>query len=269
MADDTSEGPAGRDPATDTPATDTPATDTPATDTPATDTADSSGVDQFVDLSLESSPSAAIEAVAPVMGFLIVNMIFDRLAWAIVAATVLSVLSIGARWRRGSPIGKLLPLLAIAVVGRGLIGLYYQDSANVYFGLGIAAKFGFAAVLFGSVLIGRNLAARLMPHAFGFGERVTEHPDYVRATARITAAAAGYYLLSSLFDVWLLRNASTNAYVMVRLVVNWVVSSALMLGCLSYLAQQLKSINGFPGLMAMFEERVERQAAAFGWDLSE
>lgn len=237
-----------------------------AADSPASA---STAMDGFVDLSLDSSPMAAIEAVAPVMGFLIVNMIFDRLAWAIIAATVLSVLSIGARWRRGSPIGKLLPLLAVAVVGRGLIGLYYQNSADVYFGLGIAAKFAFAAVLFGSVMTNRNLVARLAPHAFGFSERVTTHPNYLRATARITIAGALYYGVSALFDVWLLQNASVNGYVMVRLVVNWVVSSALMLGCLSYLANELKSISGFPGLMAMFEERVERQAAAFGWDLSE
>jgi len=51
--------------------------------------------------------------------------------------------------------------------------------------------------------------------------------------------------------------------------VNWLFSTTVLLGCTLYLSRRLAEIAGFPGLMPIFEERVEQQAAAFGWDISE
>jgi len=213
------------------------------------------------------SPTASFEAILPVALFLLLNR-FLGLGWAIAGATVGSAFSLVRRQRNGIPIGKFLPIVMALIIGRGLIGII-TDSETVYFGLGIATKYAIAAGLVISVLIGKNAVARLAPYAFGFGPAVTEHKSYLSATARITLVGALYYLCSATFDIWLLGSGSTERYLLVRTLVNWVVSSGVLVGCTLYLSRRLAEIDGFPGLMPIFEERVEQQAAAFGWDISE
>jgi len=199
--------------------------------------------------------------------FLALNRFFG-LGWAIVGATAGSLVSLIRRQRSGTPIGRFLPVVMLLIIGRGLIGIL-TDSEKVYFGLGIATKYAIAGGLIVSVLIAKNVVARLAPYAFGFGPAVTEHKSYLSATAHITIAGALYYLCSATFDIWLLGSGTTERYLLVRTLVNWLFSTAVLLGCTLYLSRRLAEIAGFPGLMPIFEERVEQQAAAFGWDISD
>lgn len=224
-----------------------------------------------------ASPVQAFEALAPVAGFLLVNRFADDLlgtnpddniTWAIGAASVLSILALIRRTRKGLAIGRFLPILTLIIIGRGILGVRY----DIYFELGIAAKYGIAVALVATALfprLGGNAVGRLAPVVFGFGDQLTRSRQYDEATRVITLVGAAYYAVSATFDIWLLQRSSVDEYVLWRTGVNWVVSSAVLLGCATYLSRRLSEIDGFPGLMAMFEERVEKQAAAWGWDLSD
>lgn len=225
------------------------------------------------------SPLQAIETVAPVAGFLLVNSFAhrilgtneaDNIKYAIATITVLSLLSLGRRKRNGLPIGKFLPLVTLAIIVRGILGIRYGE--DIYFQLGIASKFGISIALAATVAfrqLGGNAVGRLAPYAFGFGPAVTSHESYVKATRVITLAGAVYYAASAVFDVWLLQRSTVNEYVLWRSGVNMVVSMTLASGAMVYLARKLQAIDGFPGLVQLLEDRVEQQAAAWGWDLSE
>jgi len=190
------------------------------------------------------------------------------LGWAIAAATVLSLWSAVNRRRRGLPIGRFLPIVMLIIIGRGAIGII-TDSEAVYFGLGIASKFAIAAALAISVLIGKAIVGYLAPYVLGFDETTQQHPSYRSAMAHITVVGAIYYLVSASFDIWLFNNASTNQYVLVRFIVNWVVTTGTIVGSAVYLNRRLQEIPGMPSLMTVVEDRITEQAAALGWDLSE
>lgn len=244
---------------------------------PGQDPSADSETDPFAIELPSASPTQAFEAMAPVAGFLLVNRFADdilgsdpddNITWAIGAATVLSILALIRRTRKGLAIGRFLPILTLIIIGRGLLGVRY----DIYFELGIAAKYGIAVALAATALflpLGGNAVGRLAPLVFGFGDQLTKSRQYQEATRIITLVGAAYYTASASFDIWLLQRSSVDGYVLWRTGVNWVVSSGVLLACAAYLSRRLSEIDRFPGLMAMFEERVEKQAAAWGWDLSD
>lgn len=210
---------------------------------------------------------ASLEGIFPVVAFMVLNSVAG-LGWAIAGATVVSLWSAISRRRRGVPIGRFLPIIMVIIIGRGAIGII-TDSEAVYFGLGIASKFAIAAALAISVAIGKAAVGYLAPYVLGFDDETQQHRSYRSAMAHITVIGAIYYLISASFDIWLFNNASTNQYVLVRFIVNWVFTTGAIVGSAIYLNRRLQEIPGMPSLMTVVEDRITEQAAALGWDISE
>lgn len=226
------------------------------------------------------SPWAGLVTAAPVFAFVLVNARFfvlpesfgsDR-AWfaGAVAVSVTWSLMVGLRRRRqGLPTGKLMPIITGWLVFRGLVGIITANE-QIYFGLSIFAKVAIGLGLLVSVARRRDIASTVAPLIFGFSERVQKEESYRAAMRVLTVGAALYEFASAAFDVWLLfiREASANEFVLVRYVVNWGASMFALALAMWFLARRLRTIDGFPGLMAVFEAHVEAQAERLGWDLS-
>lgn len=203
----------------------------------------------------------AIDGVVAVALFIGVNKAFG-LPWAIAAATLWSLKATYTRWRKGLGVGTLLPIVTAVIVVRGIIGIA-TDSEDVYFGTGIAGKALVGLVLIGAAVIGRNLLARYAPLLFGFDDATVAHPTYHKAMYRLAWVAGTYQLASAAFDVWLYRNSSVNGYVLLRFLVNWPVTTIVLVGAMLYLSRALATIPGFPGLGVVMEQQMARYEDAF------
>jgi hypothetical protein len=210
---------------------------------------------------LESNP---LDSVMPVLLFIGVNR-FVTLGWAIAAATVWSAKVAITRKRRGSPIGKFLPIITLGIVARGLVGIL-TDSEAVYFGIGIGTKAAIGIGVIATMLVGHNLLARYAPLVFGFDDATVADPLYASGFRTIAWAVGLAELSSAAFDVWLFNNSSVNYYLVVRFFVNWPLTTIVMFGSLAYLGRKLAHIEGFPGLnhlievrMAEYEDAVRRR----------
>lgn len=199
----------------------------------------------------EGSP---FDSIMPVVLFIVVNRLAG-LGWAIAAATAWSVKVAVTRKRRGSPIGRFLPLITAGILVRGLIGIL-TDSEAVYFGIGIATKAAIGVVVIGSAVVGRNLVARYAPLAFGFDAATVAHPVYRSAMDRVAWAVGAAQLASAAFDVWLFERASVDSYLVVRFFVNWPLTTVVLVGSIAYLSRRLAAIPGFPGVNALLEARL-------------
>lgn len=227
-----------------------------------------------------TNPTSGMAAAAPIMLFVIINarfFVFDDVgtdrrwfAAAVVASVAWSIASVIRRRRQGLAAGRFVPIVTAWLVIRGLVGVL-TGNEDVFFGMSIAAKAAIGIALVVSVLIGRSVAATGAPYIFGFSDAVQRHPSYLSAMAHITLLGAGYEFLSAAFDVWLLfiRDASANQFVIVRYIVNWGASTITLFGAFAYLGRRLNEIEGFPGIMRIFEAHVDATAQRLGWDLSE
>ncbi|WP_419917873.1 hypothetical protein [Candidatus Poriferisocius sp.] len=190
----------------------------------------------------------------PIVLFLVLNSLVS-LFWAIVAMTLWAIKAQVSRHRRGLPQGKVMPIIVVYLLVRGTLGIIY-DSGEVYFGIGIGVKALAAVVLVISVLIRRNLVS----YAFSFLLPLLDHikslPEYRRAMNRIALGVALVVFASVGFDTWLLRNASINKFVFIRMGTNWGASMATFLVIGFYLDRSLRRIPGFPGLMPLLEHRM-------------
>ncbi len=195
-----------------------------------------------------------LDPIMPVILFLVLNRLAG-LPWAIAAATLWSLKVAVQRKRRGSPIGKFLPIITVGIVARGILGIV-TDSEAVYFGIGIGTKAAVGLVLIGGAVIGRNLLAYYAPVMFGFTRRTTGHPIYVDAMQRVAVVAGLSVLLSAAFDIWLFNNSSVSGYLVIRTLVNWPFNTALVFGSFWYLGRRLADVPGFPGLNALLEQRM-------------
>ncbi len=202
-------------------------------------------------IGMEGSP---LDSVMPIVLFIAVDKVLG-LPWAIGAATAWSIKVGIQRKRRGSPIGKFLPIITAGIVIRGLVGIA-TDSEAVYFGIGIATKVAIGLVVIGSALIGRNIVARFAPLVFGFDDATVADPAYTRAMGVIAWAVGLGELASAAFDVWLYNRSSVDGYLVIRFVVNWPLTTAIMLGSIAHLGRSLAHIPGFPGMTALLEERM-------------
>lgn len=213
----------------------------------------------------ESAPEnlfAGLDALMPAILFLIFNARLG-LGWAIGAATLWSLKVAVSRRRRRLPIGKFIPVVTAYIVARGVIGIV-TDSAAVYFGIGIATKFGIAAAVAFMAWRGRNLLAMVVPYVFEFDKATRSHPVFKDALDKIAYAASVYYAISAGFDIWLYNNNDVNGYVAIRLIVNWPAGLVVFWLCVWYLVRRLREVPEFPGLMKLFEQRTSRIEKA--WD---
>ncbi len=196
-------------------------------------------------------PNQTWETLGLLAVFLIVNRFFG-LRWAIVAASAWGIRSMVARKRRGSPIGKFLPLLLLYLLIRGGLGIYF-DSEDVYFGIGIAGKALIGLGLLASIVINQPAMSRLLPIVFPFDEPTKAHPIYQSTMVRLTMIAGGYLLFSSLWDTWLLTNSSIEGFVVIRFLVGTVLGVVVFVGAFFYAQRRLDKIPGFEGLLTMLE----------------
>ncbi|MDE0115948.1 MAG: hypothetical protein OXT07_04950 [bacterium] len=202
-----------------------------------------------------SSRADVFDQYMPVVLFLVLNSAFG-LAPAIVAMTLWAVKAQVSRYRRGLPLGRVMPIIVVYLLIRGTLGIIY-DSEDVYFGIGISAKALAALALLVSAALRRNATAYALPYLVPIDCDTKSHPEYRAATRRISVAVALIVLASVGFDTWLLQNASTNKFVLIRLGVNWGASMVTILGVGLYLDRRLRRIPGFPGMMPLVEHRLK------------
>ena len=204
-----------------------------------------------------SAPTRAdvFDQYMPIVLFLVLNSV-GGLVWAIGAMTLWAVKAQVTRYRRGLPLGRVMPIIVVYLLIRGTLGIIY-NSEEVYFGIGIGAK-GLAAVaLLVSAAMRRNAAGYALPHLLPIDRAAKAHPEYRMATRRISLGVSLVVFASVGFDIWLLQNASINKFVLIRLGVNWGLSLLTLLMIGLYLDRRLRRIPGFPGLMPLVERRME------------
>ncbi len=190
----------------------------------------------------------------PIVLFLVLNSAFG-LAPAIVAMTLWAVKAQISRFRRGLPLGRVMPIIVVYLLIRGTLGIVY-DSEDVYFGIGISAKALAGLALLVSAVMRRNATGYALPYLVPIDRDTKTHPEFRAATQRVSVAVALVVFASVGFDTWLLQNASTNKFVLIRLGVNWGASVATILGAGVYLDRSLRRIPGFPGMMPLIERRL-------------
>lgn len=250
------------------------------TDGGGPDASSSAEIDPASFLGPATNPASGVAAAAPILLFVVINarfFIFDDVGsdrwWfgaAVAASVSWSIASVMRRRSQGLPTGRFVPIVTAWLVIRGLVGIM-TGNEDVFFGMSIAAKVVIGIVLIGSVLIGRSIAGLGAPFIFGFSDEVQAHDSYISAMAHVTLLGAAYEFASAAFDVWLLfiRDASANQFVIVRYIANWGASTLTLFAAFAYLGHRLNEIEGFPGVMRIFEAHVEATANRLGWDLSE
>lgn len=209
--------------------------------------------------STRSGGLRSLEPVAPILAFLVLNRLGGlRLA---VAGSTLWAIKLGVdRRRNGQPLGRFVPLLTIAIIARGAAGII-TDSETVYFGLGIAGKFAFAAVLIGSALLGRPLAAKGAPLLLSATDDMQQHPAWRSTMSIITVIAGLYYLASASLDVVLLQRNGIEGFVLLRFLANWPLSLAAILASLAVAQVRLARVPGVTSALELVETRLEELGA--------
>ena len=213
----------------------------------------------------ESSPPAPMppaptradvfDQYMPIVLFLVLNSAVG-LAPAIAAMTLWAIKAQVSRYRRGLPLGRVMPIFVVYLLIRGTLGIIY-DSEEVYFGIGIGAKALAALVLLISAALRRNAIGYALPYLVPIDRDAKSHPEYRAATRRASIAVALIVFASVGFDIWLLRHASINQFVLIRLGVNWGASVTTILGVGLFLDRRLRRIPGFPGMMPLVERRLK------------
>lgn len=197
----------------------------------------------------------SFDAVIPVVLFLVANRIAG-LRWAVAIATFWSLKVVVDRRRKGLPLGVVMPVITVAIIGRGLIGII-TDSETVYFGLGIAAKFAAALALIGSAVIGRPLAAMGARYVLATDEAMVRHPVWRSTMAIITVIGGLYYGVSAAIDVVLLRRNSIEGFVLLRFLANWPLSLVAISAAFFVAHRRLPRIPGVPSVATLMERRLE------------
>lgn len=186
---------------------------------------------------------------------------FWGLGPAIGAITVVSVLSGVLRVRSGVGVGKLLPLVTVCVIARGIVGIVTGDD-DIYFGIGIGYKFAIAAALVLSAPLRRNPAVELVARTLGLPPSVQSHEAYRSAVDRIIVIFGLLLALAAGFDIWFLGVTDPDEYVLFRYLINWPLYVAFTTLSLMFLSRRLGRIPGFPGIMTLLEQQAEARTSA-------
>ncbi len=186
---------------------------------------------------------------------------FSGLGPAIGAITVVSVLSGLLRVRHGVGVGKLLPLVTVCVIVRGVVGII-TDNDDIYFGIGIGYKFAIAAGLVLSAPLNRNPAVDLVGRTLGLPAAMRTHEAYRSAVDRIVVVFGVLLALAAGFDIWFLGVTDPDQYVLFRYLINWPLYVAFTALSLTFLSKRLGRIPGFPGIMNLLEQQAELRTAA-------
>ncbi len=239
-------------------------------------TAERSSGDGGVSSSSDELPAAfrkgsSTEGILPLAGYIIGQQLGNRLfdeTWgariAIVAMTLAAGWAVVQRKRRGQDIGWWIPSIAIYLFLRGIAGLIWGE--DVFLAIGIALKVGLGLAALGSALIGKPAAAQLAPLVMPFSDDTMAHPAYHRTMRNLTLGYAVYQLISVGFEIWLLGETSSGTgFFLIRTGIGWVAAFFGFFAAMYYVDRGLKKIDGFPGVMEIFEEiglKLEAQRAA-------
>ena len=186
---------------------------------------------------------------------------FWGLGPAIGAITVVSVLSGFLRVRHGVGVGKLLPLVTVCVIARGVVGII-TDNDDIYFGIGIGYKFAIAGGLVLSAPLKLNPAVDLVARTLGLSSAMRSHDAYRSAVDRIVMVFGVLLGLTAGFDIWFLGVTDPDEYVLFRYIINWPLYVAFTALSLTFLSRRLGRIPGFPGIMTLMEQQAEARASA-------
>lgn len=186
---------------------------------------------------------------------------FSGLGPAIGAITVVSVLSGFLRVRHGVGVGKLLPLVTVCIIARGIVGII-TDNDDIYFGIGIGYKFAIAAALVLSAPLNLNPAVELVARTLGLPSAIRSHEAYRSAVDRIIVAFGVLLGLAAGFDIWFLGVTDPDQYVLFRYLINWPLYVTFTALSLAFLSRRLGRIPGFPGIMNLLEQQAEARTAA-------
>ena len=212
------------------------------------------------ELPLAYRKGSSTEGILPIAGFVIGDQLGSRFVgdvWGDRLAIILMTLAAGwavvQRQRRGEAIGWWIPSIAVYLFVRGIAGLIWGE--QVFLAIGIGLKVGLGLAALGSVLIGRALATKLAPLVLPFSEETQAHPRYQSTMRDITLAYAIYQLVTVGFEIWLLGESdSGTAFLIIRTIVGTAAGFIGFLVAVAYADRRLRSIPGFPGVLAMFEE---------------
>lgn len=186
---------------------------------------------------------------------------FWGLGPAIGGITVVSVLSGVLRVRAGVGVGKLLPLVTVCVIARGVVGII-TDNDDIYFGIGIGYKFAIAGALVLSAPLKLNPAVALVARTLGLSAAMRDHHEYRSAVDRIVVVFGVLLGLTAGFDIWFLGVTDPDEYVLFRYLINWPLYVAFTALSLTFLSRRLGRIPGFPGIMNLLESQAEARTAA-------
>lgn len=198
------------------------------------------------------------DALLAVAAFLLFNR-WVNLEAAIIATTVIGVASAVLRVRLGVAIGALLPLVIVAVLIRGVIGVFTND--DVYFGIGIFYKYCIALGVILSVPLKWRFADLSIRRTLGITDAACRLPEFRKPVDRTLIAFGVLLAGSATLDIWLLGQTSANYYVLIRLLINWPMYVLVAALGMYFLTKSLARIPGYPGLMALLEAQVERKRA--------
>ncbi len=186
---------------------------------------------------------------------------FSGLGPAIGAITVVSLLAGFLRLRHGIGVGKLLPLVTVCVIVRGIVGIV-TDNDDIYFGIGIGYKFAIAAGLVLSAPLNRNPAIELVARTLGLSAKMREHQAYQSAVDRIVVVFGVILGLAAGFDIWLLGVTDPDEYVVLRYLISWPFYVTFTALSLMFLSRRLGRIPGFPGIMHVLDQQAQTRSAA-------
>ena len=200
------------------------------------------------------------DTLAAVVAFVVLFRYWG-LGPAIGAITIASVLSGILRVRCGVGVGKLLPLVTVCIVARGIVGIV-TDNDDIYFGIGIGYKFAIAAALVLSAPLNLNPADELVARTLGLPAAVRAQEAYRSAVDRIVVAFGLLLGLAAGFDIWFLGVTDPDQYVLFRYLINWPLYVGFTALSLMFLSRRLARIPGFPGIVNLLEQQAEARAAA-------
>jgi hypothetical protein len=208
-----------------------------------------------------SAGMSNLDQIMPVALFLVLYNLVGTV-WAVVAATAWSVKAAFSRRRRGLPIGAWLPLITAYLVIRAGTTIAVErelidfgvSAEAVYFGIGFATKMGIGIAIGITIVMGRPMLAWLVPKLIRLDHNVISDPRYLTTMARASWVAAGYEVISSVWDVWLYNNSGVNVFLVTRQVVNFVVAFLVITVTLMYVDRRLDPIEGYPGLVEVLGE---------------
>jgi hypothetical protein len=208
-----------------------------------------------------SARMSNLDQIMPVALFLVLYNLVGTI-WAVIAATAWSVKAAFSRKRRGLPIGAWLPLITAYLLIRAGITIAVErewidfgvSAEAVYFGIGFATKMGVGIAIGLTIVMGRPMLAWLVPKLIRLDHNVISDPRYVTTMARASWVAAGYEVVSSIWDIWLYNNSGVSVFLVTRQVVNFVVAFLVITVTLMYVDRRLEPIEAYPGLVEVLGE---------------